>query len=367
LAVETLAQEIRKIRGLSKEDQDALIMLTGQAVGKVVAAVAGASSTASNAAGATAKLATEYNWLKHEEKDALAKFKYACAQGDRPACDRAAGLEALDKLRNQQLLNACINLTPQACQDQLALDPAAKEYGIDNIGKILVGNVISKLRDRGADALLPLATELAKYEIKPLVDAKGQITGWAVELGSGSDAGQLKNILGAGAYVGTEVLFPTNAVDVLPLAGKGLKVVQRGAERLLVDATGTTIGTLGTKTAAEEAALVSRKGAATAPAKRNSGETVLGHYPDYVELSDSLNARRYQIPDIVWNAMNEEQRWAANLKFLDRTIERRDVVTLATPADAARPGSYYARELNYMTQRGYTVSADGRRLLPSSK
>jgi len=104
-----------------------------------------------------------------------------------------------------------------------------------------------------------------------------------------------------------------------------------------------------------------------APAKRNTGETVLGHYPEYVTMSDDIGARRYQIPDSVWNAMSEDQRWAANTTFLDRTIDRGDTVILATPAQSARPGSYYAREIEYMRQKGYAVSSDGIRLIPPAK
>jgi hypothetical protein len=104
-----------------------------------------------------------------------------------------------------------------------------------------------------------------------------------------------------------------------------------------------------------------------APAKRNTGETVLGHYPEYVTMSDDIGARRYQIPDSVWNSMSEDQRWVANTTFLDRTINRGDAVILATPAQSARPGSYYAREIDYMRQRGYVVSDDGLRLIPPAK
>ena len=103
------------------------------------------------------------------------------------------------------------------------------------------------------------------------------------------------------------------------------------------------------------------------PAKRHTGETVLVHYPEYVELSDSINARRYQIPNDVWEKMTDIQRWEANQKFLDRTIARGDSITLATPASAARPGSYYAREIDYMIKKGYTVSNDGIKLIPPGK
>lgn len=76
------------------------------------------------------------------------------------------------------------------------------------------------------------------------MDAKGVITGWAVDLGKGADSGSLANLLGASVYVGTEVILPDNAVDFLPLLGAGMKMVTRGSERLVVDAAGNTVGKL---------------------------------------------------------------------------------------------------------------------------
>ena len=75
-----------------------------------------------------------------------------------------------------------------------------------------------------------------------------------------------------------------------------------------------------------------------APAKRGSGKTVLGRFPRYVKLSDKLNARRFQIPDEVWERMTAAEQWAANRRFLDRTIARGDEIILAyavkdVPAD----------------------------------
>jgi hypothetical protein len=101
-----------------------------------------------------------------------------------------------------------------------------------------------------------------------------------------------------------------------------------------------------------------------APAKRDSGETVLGKYPAYVELSDARNARRFQIPDEAWNRMTPDEQWAANQKFLDRTIARGDDIVLATPIGPdALPTGYYAKEIDYMLSQGYKVSPDGTRLI----
>lgn len=93
------------------------------------------------------------------------------------------------------------------------------------------------------------------------------------------------------------------------------------------------------------------------------GKSVLGHYPEYKSLAESLSARRFNIPESVWNKMSEAERWGANQKFLDRMISRGDDVILATPLDKVRPGSYFARELEYMSGRGYGPSTDGTRLI----
>jgi len=101
-----------------------------------------------------------------------------------------------------------------------------------------------------------------------------------------------------------------------------------------------------------------------APAKRGGGKTVLGRYPRYVELSDELNARRFQIPDEVWKRMTEDEMWAANRRFLDRTIARGDEIILSTPLKDVPPTSVFAKELRYMRSKGFRVSEDGKRLLP---
>lgn len=95
------------------------------------------------------------------------------------------------------------------------------------------------------------------------------------------------------------------------------------------------------------------------------GRVVLGHYPEYVEKANELNARRFTVPESVWNKMSESERWMANQKFLDRLIRRGDEVTLATPVDKVRPGSYFERELLYLTGKGYQFNNDSTKLIPS--
>jgi hypothetical protein len=92
-------------------------------------------------------------------------------------------------------------------------------------------------------------------------------------------------------------------------------------------------------------------------------KTVLGHYPEYKELADNSNARRFNIPEEIWDKMTDSQRWEANKKFLDRMITRDDEIILSTPLDKVRPGSYFSRELGYLSEKGYRPSIDGTRLI----
>jgi hypothetical protein len=100
------------------------------------------------------------------------------------------------------------------------------------------------------------------------------------------------------------------------------------------------------------------------PAKRNTGETVLGSYPEYVKLSDDLNARRFEIPVKQWKEMTPVQQWTANQKFLDRTINRGDSISLSNSAHGAKPGTYFYREVKYIQSKGYTIADDGMSFFP---
>jgi len=114
---------------------------------------------------------------------------------------------------------------------------------------------------------------------------------------------------------------------------------------------------------------VNRDGAVVA-ASRDAAKTagftdtiVLGHYPEYLEVAKATGGRTFEVPTKEWDSMTPEQQWGANQKFLDRAIARGSNVQLATPANAAREGSFYERELQYMQTNGYTVGPDGISLL----
>lgn len=99
------------------------------------------------------------------------------------------------------------------------------------------------------------------------------------------------------------------------------------------------------------------------------GQTVLGHfeqgpdYPGYVEYAKSIGARYFDVPTVHWNRMSSAQQWAANERFLERAIARGDEIILSTPAAAARTPSSFARELQYLFDRGFTLADDGMRML----
>src|SRR4051794_38081067 len=82
LAVETFGKDLLSIPGMSAGDKEALVQLMGLVVGKVGAIAAGAGTGDSNAAGATTKLATEYNYLKHQEILDITKARNDCKGGE---------------------------------------------------------------------------------------------------------------------------------------------------------------------------------------------------------------------------------------------------------------------------------------------
>ncbi len=89
---------------------------------------------------------------------------------------------------------------------------------------------------------------------------------------------------------------------------------------------------------------------------RNSGDQVLSEW--YALKPSYLPA---------WNSMTDAERWTANLKFLDRTVDRGDAIKLPIPASAADPRGSFIREIDYLKSRGYSVSSDGLSLLAPKK
>jgi hypothetical protein len=406
-------------------------MSDAQALGlaRVIAATSGVlvggggdNAQAVNIAANTGANAAENNWLKHAEELKRNALREKQNKGIISSQEQKelAGLELLDGLRNQALLGACVNLSVDACAAQLKLDPAAKRYGYDNIGVIALGRMLSQFKDNAGDAISPLAKELEKFEIKPSIDLKGQITGWAVDIGSGGDATNLKYMLGAGVYVGTEILLPTNAIEVLPLGGLGVKIAVREGERILVDAAGRKMASLEAKayaTAEAEALTDTQKllnfyrdgGAYEFPKKittssgvvveanPNKTTTILGTYgadtqriintelglPRSVLIDGAVQPGSFNLlntPDSLYVALGQEKFWQqVNKPFLDAAIQRGDDIVLATKPEQrfltrlASDGSGaiettgFGKEYEYLKMQGYVYEAKTGKMIRSVK
>ena len=98
-------------------------------------------------------------------------------------------------------------------------------------------------------------------------------------------------------------------------------------------------------------------------AKNLPPQKVIGHFPEYIELSKELNVKPFSIPDEIWKTMSVEEQWAANQKFLDRAIANNSEFNLATSLDKMREGSFYAKEIQYLLENGYKFTDDGKKLI----
>jgi hypothetical protein len=101
-----------------------------------------------------------------------------------------------------------------------------------------------------------------------------------------------------------------------------------------------------------------------ARAGAGAGKTVLGKFPDYVNLAESIGARRFSIPTSVWNKMSPAQQWGANQRFLDRAIARGDDIVLSNPVKSIGEATgWFGRELQYLAHHGYRLADDGARMI----
>lgn len=85
----------------------------------------------------------------------------------------------------------------------------------------------------------------------------------------------------------------------------------------------------------------------------NTGETILGSFPGYINKANSRGASYFDIGG-AWNDLTPTQRWEANVNFLDRIAEKSDIVNLSLPKSSIDPNSYLAKEVEYLvSQKGY--------------
>jgi RHS repeat-associated protein len=79
----------------------------------------------------------------------------------------------------------------------------------------------------------------------------------------------------------------------------------------------------------------------------NSGRTVLGHHPGYIAKARARGDSYFDIGKR-WDDLSDAQREAVNRRFLDRIADRGDQVVLAQPKTKIAPGSWTAREIQYL-------------------
>ena len=85
----------------------------------------------------------------------------------------------------------------------------------------------------------------------------------------------------------------------------------------------------------------------------NTGETILGHHPGYIDKANSRGASYFDIGDS-WTDLNDVQKKAANHHLLDEISKNGDKVNLSLPKNKIRPGSWLSDEINYLTtEKGY--------------
>ena len=174
LAMEAFGKNIANIDGLNQADKDALTQMMGLVVAKVGGMAAGGSATASNAAAVTGKLATEFNYLKHDEVRSRQKELNACRSGNDPQCevDILKKYEAISAKNTADIGSSGVMSRAALEGDRIGLEALQRDPGCDAACQVQVKtslkeidtalNVIAKapiLKDASEAAWI--ATELA--------------------------------------------------------------------------------------------------------------------------------------------------------------------------------------------------------------
>ncbi|MGS0744277.1 hypothetical protein ACVBEF_21090, partial [Glaciimonas sp. GG7] len=112
--------------------------LVGLVVGKAATQVAGGTASDGNAAGVNAKLATEFNYLKHDELGKLTSKLAGCGGDINPAqCRQNAVDDAkqLSLIHDSELLTACGDASSSSCRQHI---DSASKYAVDQVATTIV-------------------------------------------------------------------------------------------------------------------------------------------------------------------------------------------------------------------------------------
>jgi RHS repeat-associated protein len=94
--------------------------------------------------------------------------------------------------------------------------------------------------------------------------------------------------------------------------------------------------------------------------KSENTTSVIGKVGEYEDFASAIGAKSFQIPPPIWAKMTDAQRWAANVKFLDRAIASGGEILLSSPVKSIEKAKgILKKELEYFRKRGYELSKDG--------
>ena len=98
-----------------------------------------------------------------------------------------------------------------------------------------------------------------------------------------------------------------------------------------------------------------------------AGNTILlGTFADgYVNLGGIVGASTFSIPSSIWAdmALIPGAQWAANQAFLDAAIASKAAIALGSDALAAKVGTGFYQEIQYLESLGYQLSPDGTQMI----
>ena len=83
-------------------------------------------------------------------------------------------------------------------------------------------------------------------------------------------------------------------------------------------------------------------------------DSFIGKYPQYVKLAEQLDAYTFNIPQELYDSLEEEEQWAMNQGVLDNAIESGNIV-FSNPTSEAVAGDDFSKELQYLKDRGIDV------------
>ena len=99
-------------------------------------------------------------------------------------------------------------------------------------------------------------------------------------------------------------------------------------------------------------------------ATTSTGVVVLGRYPQYLKVAETVGGKYFNIPDEIFKNLSSAEQWSLNKAFLDDAIEQGYQFFLASPWSKATPDSFFYKELTYLFSLGYTLSPRGNFLFP---